>query len=104
MAERTSHEVETGVPFTVDAEGYVLVDGARVHGADHVRPVRVGAAAPAAEVSCQLCKATTYRVPTELRRRFETARGFDRLFYWFGLVEGYPRACPDCRAKEAATP
>lgn len=101
-APRSSEDETRDVPYTVDADGHVRVAGARVYGSSHTKPVRVKTSC---DVPCYGCGRATVAVPLVLMRRFETAVGFDRDFYWFNLgpslTEINAMRCAECEQRAA---
>jgi len=102
VPSRLSSDETSNVPYTVDAEGFALVGGARVFGASHTKPVK---AKTSCDVQCHGCGRATVSVPLVLMQRFETAIGFGRDFYWFSLGPSLPEInamrCAECQRKAA---
>lgn len=96
--EREEYGEQRGVEYTVDADGFVMVDGKRALGAAG-KPIRERTTV---HVTCQRCWRSHVPCALWLYHRHEPA--IDRSMFWFGLRDRvtHKTVCTDCAAKRAA--
>jgi hypothetical protein len=93
------------IQYTVDNQGFVLVNGQRVPwqitAGNQISHLPASGAEPALLI-CARCKENTYSAAKKLVCEFEAAEPINGLRYYFACKTNGARLCADCYAEQLA--